>query len=239
MSPARQAPLDVEDTAGRIRTAALDLFARQGYAATGIREIATTAGVTSAALYHYMGTKEDLLARLAIDANERLLSIARDAVALTTRPEESLVALVRVHVIAHVLHRREALVVDNELGHLGEQHRRKVIAVRDTYEDLWRDTLYKGSSASVFTVVDLRTTRLALLEMCTGVAHWFDPQGGLTPIGIAGQFADLALGCVRARRGRTWLSRMHVGGPTDEEIYELVLLGTDDKMRARADADHA
>ena len=36
-------------------------FARDGYAATGIRQLAEEAGLTSAALYHYMGSKEDLL----------------------------------------------------------------------------------------------------------------------------------------------------------------------------------
>ena len=40
------------DTAARIHEAALRLFAAHGYAATGIRDVARDAGVTTAALYH-------------------------------------------------------------------------------------------------------------------------------------------------------------------------------------------
>ncbi|HEY8641410.1 MAG TPA: helix-turn-helix domain-containing protein, partial [Candidatus Dormibacteraeota bacterium] len=41
--------------------AALRLFGTKGYGAVGIREIALEAGISTAALYHYMRTKEDLL----------------------------------------------------------------------------------------------------------------------------------------------------------------------------------
>ena len=37
------------------------LFAAKGFHGTGIRELADAAGLSSATLYHYMGTKEDLL----------------------------------------------------------------------------------------------------------------------------------------------------------------------------------
>ena len=214
---------DRDDTQTRVREAALDLFARQGFAATGIRQIAEAVGVTSAALYHYMGTKEELLAGLAREANARMLRIARSALAGAESPESRLVTLVRAHVVAHVMNQREALVIDNELRSLSRKHRRAVVAIRDAYEELWRQTLHDGAETGVFTMIDQRTTRLALLEMCTGVAHWFDPMGGLTPTALAGQFADLALACVRARRGSRSLALAQIASPTDAVILQVVL----------------
>ena len=49
-------------TSDRIHRAALRLFATYGFEGTGIRKIADEAGITVASLYHYVGTKEDLLA---------------------------------------------------------------------------------------------------------------------------------------------------------------------------------
>ncbi|MFC4560462.1 TetR/AcrR family transcriptional regulator [Nocardiopsis mangrovi] len=49
----------------RIRLAALRLFARQGFAATGMRAIAAEAGVSHALVRHHFGSKEGL--RAAVD----------------------------------------------------------------------------------------------------------------------------------------------------------------------------
>lgn len=48
------------DTRAAILATARQRFAQQGYAATSVRGIATAAGVDSALVHHYFGTKEDL-----------------------------------------------------------------------------------------------------------------------------------------------------------------------------------
>lgn len=209
------------DTDDRIRETALRLFAEKGFAATGIREIADRVGVTSASLYHHIGNKEDLLFRIAIDANRLLAAAARDLLGEVVHPEERLAALVRLHVAAHAHHRLEALVVDNEMRALGDAKRDEVVAVRDAYERMWQEAITDGTHDGVFTVLDERAARLALLEMCTGVAHWFNPTGAQTPEQIGARFADMALGLVRARRGR-YLRLDDVAQPTDERIRELL-----------------
>ncbi len=52
------------DNRSRILDAAESLFAVRGYAATSVREIVRTAGVTNPMLYYYFGSKEDLLLHL-------------------------------------------------------------------------------------------------------------------------------------------------------------------------------
>lgn len=58
---ARTAGSDGEKTKSAIRDAATGLFARFGYEAVSIRQIAAEVGVQAAALYRYFPTKEDLL----------------------------------------------------------------------------------------------------------------------------------------------------------------------------------
>jgi AcrR family transcriptional regulator len=61
----------------RILDAAIQLFSERGYAATGVQEIARSAGIEKAALYWHFGSKESLLAavldRTDADFVERIL----------------------------------------------------------------------------------------------------------------------------------------------------------------------
>lgn len=62
-SPRRRGrPRGVSDARGRIIAAAVDEFGEQGYDGATIRLIAARAGVDSALVHHYFGTKADLFA---------------------------------------------------------------------------------------------------------------------------------------------------------------------------------
>ena len=51
-----------------IRTAAAELFAEKGFAATSTREICQRAGITKPVLYYHFGSKEQLFRELILDA---------------------------------------------------------------------------------------------------------------------------------------------------------------------------
>jgi transcriptional regulator, TetR family len=55
-------PAGNSNTRGRILASARDLFARNGISTTSIRAVAAAAGVDSALVHHYFGTKEQLFA---------------------------------------------------------------------------------------------------------------------------------------------------------------------------------
>ncbi len=48
----------------RVYAAALRLFTEKGYHATSMQDIAAAVGLYKGSLYHYIGAKEDLLARV-------------------------------------------------------------------------------------------------------------------------------------------------------------------------------
>ncbi len=68
-------------TREKIQAVALELFAEQGYEKTALREIAERLGVTKAALYYHFRTKDDIVASLFADYNDKIEAIiewARD-----------------------------------------------------------------------------------------------------------------------------------------------------------------
>jgi len=187
-------------TKRRIEQAALQLFAAKGFEATGIRDIADRAGLSTAALYHYMGSKDELLVAFMVESMTELTRAALAALDGADDPAAQLAALVRTHVGFHTLDAQRSLVADDELRAVSDSAFTKVMQLRDGYERLWAETLEEGKRSGEFSFADTRVTRLALLEMCNGVARWYSDRGPKHPAEIADCFADLALAMVSAQR---------------------------------------
>ncbi|MET9239436.1 TetR/AcrR family transcriptional regulator [Nonomuraea sp. NPDC003709] len=189
-----------EDANRRIRTAAVLLFARQGYAATSIRDLAKAVSMTNAGIYHHVASKESLLADLMrvgqqglIDATERMLENVH-------HPTDRLALLIGSLTSVHALSPMTSRVMDGELRSLtpGSAAHDEIIALRDAYEAHWKDALADGVAQGVFRVADQRLTRLALMSMCTGTSEWYRPDGDSTLEQVCAEFVTIGLAAVRA-----------------------------------------
>ncbi|WP_116201125.1 TetR/AcrR family transcriptional regulator [Amycolatopsis circi] len=177
----------------RVRAAAVKLFATKGFHGTGIRDLAQEAELSSATLYHYMGTKEDLLVEIMTTSLRRLIDAVAKATAGSDDPVVRMRTLVALHVLAHAAQPGETRVVDNEVDALSAPARTRVVALRDEYEQYWANAIEDGAAANVFHTAQPAVTRLALLEMCSGVARWYSPKGPLKLEDLATHYAELAL----------------------------------------------
>lgn len=198
---------ELTDAEIRVRRAAVLLFARRGYAATGIRDIARAAGITSATLYHHAASKEDLLVQIMVTGQHQLTHSARNALVGVERAEDRLGVLVANLVGAHATNPMTTAVVDTEVRSLREEtaEQKLVIGLRDEYEQLWRDMLELGAAQGVFHFTDEHLTRLGLLTMCAGMSRWYRPGGPDDPGRMIEKFTDIALGAVHASRDGRWL----------------------------------
>lgn len=164
---------------GSILRAAVQTFSAKGYAATGIRDIASAAGVTSGTLYLYAPSKMAILDSVMNLTLDELLRLAEVATAGERTPAVRLERLIRAHVAIQATNPRTALVVDGELRFVPAEHRSAIVSKRDAYERYWTETLAAGVETGDFAVVEPSITRLSLLEMGNGVAHWYQPDGPL------------------------------------------------------------
>jgi AcrR family transcriptional regulator len=203
-------------TGERVMNAAAAAFARDGYAATGIRRLAREAGITPAALYHYMGAKEDLLVAIMRSTIEPLLHAADAVLADSPPPDVALAALVELHVWTHGTRPQATLVAETEVRALRGPARTEVLALRDRYEAVWHAVVVDGIRAGAFEVEDASLTTKALLGLAGQVSQWYAPGGRLSLESVCAGHADLALGIVRARRRR----------------HELVLVPPADRLSA-------
>jgi AcrR family transcriptional regulator len=188
-----------ETTRERVRRAALELFAEKGFNGTGIRDLAGAAGLTTSTLYHYMANKDDLLVEIMVGAIAPLAAAGERIFAEIADPAAALCTLVEHHVWLHATERLACIVSDTEVRALSGERRDQVLALRDGYEGQWRRAVNAGVEAGCFQVEMPGIAARALLQMATGVSHWFSPSGKLRLGQLCRLYSDGALGFLRAR----------------------------------------
>ena len=186
-------------TEQRILDVATVLFYEKGYHATTMREVAAGVGIKAGSLYNHFPSKEELFFQIAEGVMQNLLAAGREAVAAEPEPRDQLRALVRAHVVYHAEQRFRAKVADDQLNALGPDRRAAVVAVRDAYEQLWRDVLDAGRTAHGWVVPDTPVVTFAITTMCTAVDVWYRENGRLTASDVADVYEELVLGALERR----------------------------------------
>ncbi|ALV39854.1 transcriptional regulator [Pseudarthrobacter sulfonivorans] len=176
----------------RVQRAGVSLFATKGFAATGIRELGSAAGINSATLYHYVGSKEELLVSIMRACLEELIDSGAAAVRASSEPVLQLAGLVSSHVGLTAVNQLTARVAEYEMRALSEANRPVLQEMRDEYEGLFAQVLERGKRVGVFKTKDLAMARLAIMEMGTGVAHWYRRDGRLELPVVQRFFVDMA-----------------------------------------------
>jgi AcrR family transcriptional regulator len=188
------------NTEARVHKAALELFMTKGFAATSIREIAKAAGITSASLYHYMPSKDDLLVTVTLQATRLLSEPGREINESNGTPDERLAALIRLHIREHARGRRLWEVADEDWRQLPRRKREPIVALRDEYQSFWERALSEGREAGLFRFGDLKMTTFAILSMCSDVYKWFSPNGRLSAEDVEDYYLQLIAAMLAAPR---------------------------------------
>ncbi|MET0871541.1 MAG: TetR/AcrR family transcriptional regulator [Paeniglutamicibacter terrestris] len=176
----------------KVQQAAVLLFARQGFAATGIRELGAAVGINSATIYHYTGSKEKLLVAIMRGCLESMITSGSAALRNSSEPTIQLAALVSSHVGFTASNPLTARVAEYEMRALAPENRSAMQQLRDDYEALFAQVVERGIRVGDFSTIDSTMARLALMEMGTGVAHWYRPDGRLTLSEVQHNFVDMA-----------------------------------------------
>lgn len=194
---ARRAGSHSEITGPKVREAALSLFARHGFAAVSMRQIAAEVGLQAGALYLYTPDKQTLLFDLMKGHMDELLA-AWAAVPRRRAAAERLEDFVRFHIRFHLDRPEEVFLAYMELRNLEPANFAVIEALRRAYETGLEDILREGVAEGAFRVADTKLATLALIAMLTGVTTWYREGGRLTREGVERLYWEMAQGAVAA-----------------------------------------
>jgi AcrR family transcriptional regulator len=184
-------------TGPKVRQAALELFAKQGYAAVSMRQIATEVGVQAGALYNYTPDKQSLLFDLMQSHMTELLA------ALPTdddRPAlDRLEQFVRFHIAFHHDRPDAVFIANMELRNLNDANFAVIEGMRGAYEERLERILKTGKASGAWDVADVKIVTFAVIAMLTGVNSWFRSAGRLSLSQVQDQYWQMVRNCVVAK----------------------------------------
>lgn len=173
--------------------AATALFRARGFHATSMEDLARAMSMTRGSLYHYIEAKDDLLWAIVNRAMDELDAAVRPVLTGPGSPRQRLERAIATHLAVAARSADALSILQIELRSLDPERRAALIARRDAYEALWRQTIADGIATGGFRPVDVRLAGIAILSACNWFTQWFDPAGPLSVDRIAERFADLFL----------------------------------------------
>lgn len=191
--------LTASKAAARIRLAAVEAFAENGYGGTTTRDIAARLGLSPAAMYPHYRSKEELLFAISYEGHLRCIDLLTDADDPDRAPSERLASVVHAFTGWQATHHARGRVVQYELTALSPEHYRDILTLRREISRIIERIILAGSADGSFVVPDVAGVNLAINSLCVDVCRWF-PGGGFTdPDAVADLYAELALRLVGAQ----------------------------------------
>lgn len=176
-----------------ILAAAARIFGEKGYHGASVRDIAESVGLLKGSLYHYIHSKEELLARLFDGALEGTVRELETIAARDLGASERLRKMVRAYVRAVTTNLDAVGLYLREWRSLPAPQLARLRAKRRAMRRLFEDAIAKGVRDGEFAVRDQKIAALAILGMCNWIFEWYRPRGRLGPQDLANELAERAV----------------------------------------------
>jgi AcrR family transcriptional regulator len=178
----------------RLLAEATRLFAKQGFDRTSVQEIVEAAGVTKGAMYHYFGSKDDLLheiyGRVLREQIDRLEKFASSEAPTGQRLRDAAADVV----ITTIDNLDDVRIFYQSMYHLSPAKQRAVRAERRRYHERFRGIVEEGQQDGTFrqdVPADLA------VDYFFGAVHhlgiWYRRSGQLSAKDVATHYANLLL----------------------------------------------
>jgi AcrR family transcriptional regulator len=171
---------------------AAELFAKRGFGATSLDDIADQLGATKGALYYHVKNKEEILRLICL----MVMTACEEPLALIVKaqlpPEEKLGRAI-AHQITVAADRSPAMIVCfREQVYLTGPFAKEVLLRKKAYERCFEQIIEEGQAAGVFTsAIDAKIATFGLLGMCNWLSQWYKPGGAYSHQQIAAMLVQM------------------------------------------------
>ncbi|MER5620423.1 TetR family transcriptional regulator [Streptosporangium sp. NPDC002544] len=168
---------------------AAELFARKGFQATTVREIAEEAGILSGSLYHHFDSKETIVDEVLTTFLDDLVGRYRAALEQDGDSRTILSEMVRIGFSTLEPHRAAITVMQNDWNYLRSLPGDRfdyLVKAEDEVERMWVGQIKLGQAAGLFRAdVDPKLTYRMIRDTIWVAVRWFRPGGRLNTAGLA------------------------------------------------------
>ena len=177
--------------------AAIRVFHKKGYASASIQDVADEVGVLKGSLYHYIDSKEDLLARIFEQNAGHFEEMLDQASALDAPPTERLCAFARTCTLWYLQNIERMTIYVDEWQHLSGKRLKEVKRIRAAYEDRVAELIGAVKDAGEGAPgLDVKYATLFIFGALNGLPTWYRRRGPDPAERIADAYAGLIVATV-------------------------------------------
>ncbi|MBW2050529.1 MAG: TetR family transcriptional regulator [Deltaproteobacteria bacterium] len=177
----------------KIIDTATEIFHKKGYRSTTLDDVSKELGITKAAIYHYVSSKENLLSIIYIQALENIFKNTYKIAGRNLPPDMRLKLIIRNHIKSIIIESISMFsVFFTEENQLPEEEFRKIQEEKKKYTRIVEEIIEEGISQGLFRKTDPKLQAFAIIGMCNWVYKWYKPgEDAFTPDQIADHFVSL------------------------------------------------
>lgn len=189
---------DAERRRREICRRAARIFYEKSFEGASMQEVAKAVGLTKAGLYHYVGSKEQLLFEIMNYGMDILDEAVLSRVAHIEDPMEKLKQTIAGH-IHLIIHTRdlETTVILHENRTVRGPLRKKINARKRAYIEHLEGLVSAVQKEEGGPKVSPRLAAYALLGMINWLYQWYDPNGPVKEDELARTFTQIFIGGLR------------------------------------------
>ncbi len=147
----------------RIIETASALYAKKGYSATSIEEIAETAGVSLPVTYHYVKQKSEIMRMIMEDLLSSFEQSVTSQIGSIHGPEEKLAAAMMLYSKAVDQQKEKILLVYQKSGSLDADSKAKIMQLEVEVSTIFGEIIKEGVEKGVFKEVDVDLTAFNII----------------------------------------------------------------------------
>ncbi len=177
----------------KIIDTAAALFHKKGYSSATLDDLSRELGISKAALYHYVKSKDELLSIIYTQAFENIFRDTYEISGMDLSPDEKLRRIVRNHINNIIIKDLSMFsVFFSEESQLPKKDFRKIRDEKRKYTRIIEDIILEGIRMGIFKKVDVKLQAYAILGMCNWIYKWYKPgKTNYSPEEIADHFIAL------------------------------------------------
>lgn len=190
---ARKQAADYAQRRDAILEHAAKLYAERGFLGASIADLGRMCNSSKSLIYHYYGSKEDILFDVMHSHVKALLDAAERVIGRDLKPGEKLHALTQefMHLYVGAASRHKVLL--NELARLAPKERETVVRVQRRLIDIVQDLLVAIRPELGKRPALKRPAAMLYFGMINWTHTWLDPEGRADPTRVATLAVNLFL----------------------------------------------
>jgi TetR/AcrR family transcriptional regulator, cholesterol catabolism regulator len=197
---APQRTYDPEGTREALVLAAVQLFGREGFHGTSVKELVDAAHLTKGAFYHHFESKEEILRVIHDEFLDSHLERQELIVSSFAGAHERLFHLMRLVVFVVAEYQPYVEIFFRERNVLDAERYPDVHEKRDRAMRAYTDTVRAGMESGEFrSDIDPTLATLGVFGMCNWTYQWYQSPGRWTADDIGVAFASMALNGISAK----------------------------------------